>query len=471
MSKYLTGQMSVLGKRLSARIPKRLKAKRVEWERNDYVTEGLPYDSMREYNLNWVDDFVREIKPYVYVRGIDRLLIMIPNQAYGLNETGLMIMSYLLKGHTVRELMQKIGNETAKRRDIHHFFCDLRAMVSGCVRDQEQRRAIDYHEFAGDINGYPVLSEVAVTYRCNLNCEFCYVGGHEENELNTDELKKILFKIYHEAMIPSVSFTGGEPLLREDISALVSYASQIGLWTNIITNGALLNRDLVRALKSSGLSSVQVSIEGPDSHVHDRITGKIGAFDSAMAGIRLLQEAGIPVHTNTTLSRSNILQAREIVTLVKRLGLSRLSMNLLIPCGRAVGKRDIWVPYSEIGDRIIEIKRFAEEQDIRFLWYSPVPLCVFNPIAHGLGNKACAAITGLLSIDPTGNVIPCSSWREPVGSLLERSFHEIWSLRKIDHYRNTAYAPAECSQCRYLKECKGACPLYWRAFGKGEICG
>jgi radical SAM protein with 4Fe4S-binding SPASM domain len=424
-----------------------------------------------EFDLSWVDAFMRKIKPYVYVREIDRLLIMIPNQAYGLNETGLMIMNYLLKGHTTHELMQEIGNDAAKRRDIHHFFCDLRAIMSGCLRDHEQREAIDYHEFNGDINGYPVLSEIAVTYRCNLSCEFCYVGGHDENELRTDELKEILFKIYHEAMIPSVSFTGGEPLLRDDIVSLVSYASQTGLWTNIITNGTLLNKTLVRTLKEAGLSSVQVSIEGPDSNIHDMITGERGAFDSLISGIRLLQEAGIPVHTNTTLSRNNILRAREIVTLVKRLGLSRLSMNLLIPCGRAAGRRDIWVPYSEIGDRIIEVKHFAEEQDIRFLWYSPVPLCMFNPIAHGLGNKACAAITGLLSIDPTGNVIPCSSWREPVGSLLERSFHDIWSSQKIDYYRNVEYAPDECRQCLHFDKCKGACPLYWRAFGKGEMGG
>ncbi len=471
MDEYLKLQMPRMNKFLRIKIPGALSGKKVIWEKDDYGVDGLPRNSMQELDLRWVDEFIRKIKPYVYVREIDRLLILIPNQAYGLNETGVMIMKHLLGGHTTYELLQKLGDDPVKRRDVHHFFCDLRAIVSGCLRDNELRSAIDYHEFTGDINTYPVLSEIAVTYRCNLNCEFCYVGDHPDAELNTNDLKKIIFKIYNEAMIPSVSFTGGEPLLREDIVSLISYASQIGVWTNIITNGTLLNRSLVHELKQAGLSSAQVSIEGPDSHVHDKITGRRGAFDSAISGIRLLQEAGIPVHTNTTISKNNIERVREMVALIKRLGLSRLSMNLLIPCGRAADKRDVWMSYSEIGDHILGVKRCTEEHNIKFLWYSPVPLCIFNPIAHGLGNKACAAITGLLSIDPMGNIIPCSSWREPVGSLLHHSFIDLWQSEKLHCYKHVEYAPDACRRCAHFSECKGACPLYWQAVGRGEIIG
>lgn len=425
----------------------------------------------RELDLSWIDGFIGKIKPHVYVRDIDRLLILIPNQAYGLNESGVRIMKYLLKGHTVSEFLRQVGDDAAKRREIHHFFCDLRAIVSGCLRDHEPRMAIDYHEFRGDINGYPVLSEIAVTYRCNLRCEFCYVGDHDARELGTLDMKKIVSRIYNEAMIPSVSFTGGEPLLRGDIVALIAHAVRTGLWTNLITNGTLLSRDLIRALVGAGLSSAQVSLEGPSAAIHDAITGIAGAFESATRGVEMLRDAGIPVHTNTTLSKNNIRHATEIVTLVKRLGLSRLSMNLVIPCGRAGANHGLWIPYSEIGDRVLEVKRCAEAQGIRFLWYSPVPLCMFNPIAHGLGNKACAAITGLLSVDPAGNVIPCSSWREPVGSLLERGFGEIWASPGAIHCKNADYAPDECRQCTHIAACKGACPLYWRALGKGEIRG
>jgi radical SAM protein with 4Fe4S-binding SPASM domain len=431
--------------------------------------DGIGQEEARLYNLGWIDEFVRKIKPYVYVRERDRLLILIPNQACQLNESGLRILAYLLKGHKMGELLRQTGDDVARRRDIHYFFCDLRAVVSGCLREQEERMAIDYYEFKGEFNEYPVLSEVAVTYRCNLRCDFCYVGEREYGELNTSDMKRILFKILHEAEIPSVSFTGGEPSLRADLIELVSYASDIGLWTNLITNGTLLNRDGVQALKESGLSSAQVSIEGPDAQIHDRITGAVGSFKATVRALGFLQKADIPVHTNTTISRRNIGAVQDILRLVKNLGLSRLSMNLLIPCGAARNKKEIWVSYSEIGKRILDLKHQADDEGIKFLWYSPLPMCKFNPVAYGLGNKSCAAITGLLSVDPLGNVIPCSSWREPVGSLLKKSFCDIWRSEGMDFYKHADYAPDECTGCVLFDKCKGACPLYWQACGKKEI--
>jgi radical SAM protein with 4Fe4S-binding SPASM domain len=423
------------------------------------------------YDLRWVDGFIRQIKPYIYVREHDRLLILVPNQAYKLNESGVTVLKFLIEGHDSTELLRLIGDDPVKRRDMHYFFCDLRAMISGCLREQENRKAIDYYEFTGEFNDLPVLSEIAVTYRCNLHCDFCYVGRRKYGELNTDDLKRILFKIYHEAKVPSVSFTGGEPLLRQDILELVSHARKLGLWTNLITNGTLADNELVRKLKGAGLSSVQVSIEGASPRVHDRITGVRGSFDATKRGIVSFKEAGIPVHTNTTISRNNIADARRIVLFAKDMGLTRLSMNLLIPCGAALEKQDIWVSYSEIGDHILELKHLAEELGLKYLWYSPLPMCRFNPIAHGLGNKSCAAITGLLSIDPMGNIIPCSSWRKPVGSLLSRPFRDIWQSEALRFYKNLEYVPSECAACKELEKCKGACPLYWQARGTSELSG
>jgi radical SAM protein with 4Fe4S-binding SPASM domain len=452
--------MPKMDKHLQSQMPKFLK-------KNEGCEVNQHEDQV--YDLQWVDEFVRKIKPYVYVRELDRLLILIPNQAYRLNDSGFRILDYLLRGHPVDELLRQTGSDVSRRRDIHYFFCDLRAVVSGCLREQDDREAIDYYEFSGDFNEYPVLSEIAVTYRCNLQCDFCYVGEREYGELKTEDVKRIIQRIFREAKVPSVSFTGGEPLLRKDIVELVSYAKHIGMWTNLITNGTLLNNDIVQELKVAGLSSAQVSIEGPNPQIHERITGKEGSFSATIRGIELLQKADIPVHTNTTVSRNNIGVVHDIMRLVKGLGLSRLSMNLLIPCGAARDKQEIWVSYSEIGERILDLKHRAAELGIRFLWYSPLPMCKFNPIAYGLGNKSCAAITGLLSVDPLGNIIPCSSWRQPVGSLIKQHFDDIWQSEKMNFYKQVKYAPDECMDCGQFDKCKGACPLYWLACGKTEI--
>ena len=456
-------------KYLNSKIPKFLKIKMPGYLNKKGASRTIQ-ENRRAYDLHWVDEFVRKIKPYVYVREQDRLLILIPNQAYQLNASGVKMLQFLMSGKRVSDLLRMVGNDERKRRDIHYFFCDLRAVVSGCLHENDKRKAIEYYEFDGEFNEYPVLSEIAVTYRCNLGCEFCYVGEHGTGELNTSDMKKVLFKVYHEAKVPSVSFTGGEPLLRKDICKLISYAAKIGLWTNLITNGTLLDAMRVQDLKNAGLSSVQVSLEGPSAEIHDTITGRRGSFVRTVKGIRLLKNAGIPVHTNTTISKHNIECAEELVKFVKNLSLDRLSMNLLIPCGAALNRKEIWVSYTDIGHRILALKRFAEEQRVKFLWYSPLPMCRFNTIAYGLGNKSCAAITGLLSVDPLGNIIPCSSWREPQGSLLRQSFHEIWHSTALNLFKDTEYAPDKCRRCVQFDKCKGACPLYWQACGEEEIC-
>lgn len=424
------------------------------------VSNQTPVSSVCD--ISWIDEFVRRIKPYISVRDDDGLLILIPNQAYQLNPSGIAILSYLLKGNPVSNLLPAIGDTAEKRRDLHHFFCDLRALISGCLRDHEIRATVIYHEYRGDINQRPVLSEIALSYRCNLRCEFCYVGEPSFTELKTSDIKKLLFKISREARIPSVSFTGGEPLLRDDIVELVRYARRINLWTNLITNGTRLSRKLVDQLKSAGLSSCQISLEAADEATHDRITGRPGSYAETIAGLKRLQQAGIPVHTNTTVSRSNLQRIEDMISLVRQLGLNRLSMNLMIPCGSAAKRRDLWVSYEEISPVVLRLKQAAERAGIKFLWYSPVPVCQFNPIAYGLGNKSCAAITGLLSIDPVGNIIPCSSWREPVGNLLTRSFSDIWNSGIVPFFRYADYAPSACRPCGYFKICKGACPLFWR---------
>ncbi len=426
-------------------------------------------DTNTSFAINWIDEFVKKIKPYVYAREIDRLLILIPNQVYRLNQSGVAMLRFLLKGHSIYEFLQAVGDTEQKRKDIYYFFCDLRAAVSGCLRENEEREAIAYYEFNGELNEYPVLSEIAVTYRCNLNCEFCYVGNKQYGELDSDDTKKLLFKIHKEVEVPSVSFTGGEPLLRNDLCELVGYASNIGLWTNLITNGTLLTKNCVKSLKNAGLSSSQVSMEGPNPDIHDTITGIQGSFDATINGIQLLLDAHIPVHTNTTVSRNNLHHLGEIILLAKKIGLSRLSMNLLIPCGSAASKKELWVSYSEIGDFIVELKEQAEHENIKFLWYSPTPLCTFNPVAYGFGNKSCAAITGLLSIDPMGNVIPCSSWRMPVASLLKQTFRDIWHSSMVSYFKQGDYSPNECHACLDFNVCKGACPLYWRACGLEEL--
>ncbi|NOZ20132.1 MAG: radical SAM protein [Planctomycetes bacterium] len=430
---------------------------------------------MTDMDISWIDQFIPQIKEYVFVREEDALLILIPNQAYKLNRSACRILSALLGGATTDQVLRTVGDTPDKRQDLHDFACDLRAVVSGCLREGEERRAVERVPFERPFNTLPVLSEVALTYRCNLQCVFCYAAcgcrtSADSAEMSTAEAKRILHVIRRDAQVPSVSFTGGEPTLRRDLPKLIRHARSLDMRVNLITNGTTLTDRPVKRLVRSGLNSAQVSLEGPSPAVHDPLTGAPGSFDRTVAGIERLRDAGIRVHTNTTISRGNIEHLEGIVALAKDLGMERLSMNMVIPTGSSVQDPDaIWVTYTEIGDAVMRVKAEARRREIEFLWYSPTPFCLFNPAASGFGGKACAACDGLLSVSPTGDVLPCSSLAEPAGNLLREEFRDVWRSPRAEYYKSKSYAHEICQACEDFDVCCGACPLYWRAFGYDEL--
>ena len=118
----------------------------------------------------------------------------------------------------------------------------------------------------------PYRMDLALTYRCNIDCSHCYnqrkeSPGTGNRRLEDDHPNKIW-----DIGIPHVAFTGGEPTLREDLVELVTYAEDIGLITGLLTNGVrLADEAYVGRLKDAGLDYVQVTIESPEEAIHNRM--------------------------------------------------------------------------------------------------------------------------------------------------------------------------------------------------------
>ena len=227
----------------------------------------------------------------------------------------------------------------------------------------------------------------------------------------------------------------------------------------------------MRSLAQAGLDSAQVSIEGGSAEVHDAITQHPGAWEQAVRGVKNLRAEKIHTHTNTTICGGNRDHLIELVDFIADdLKSEYFSMNMVIPTGSAEGaNRDLWLRYRDIGRIVEAVRRRARELGIEFLWYSPTPYCLYNPVAHGLGNKGCAACDGLLSVSPTGDVLPCSSIPVSVGNLLEKGFRRVWNGRRARYYRNKRFAPRKCRSCGKFDICTGACPIYWQALGYEEL--
>jgi radical SAM protein with 4Fe4S-binding SPASM domain len=90
---------------------------------------------------------------------------------------------------------------------------------------------------------------------------------------------------------------------------------------------------------------------------------------------------------------------------------------------------------------------------------------MYNPVAKGLGNKNCAACDGLISISPSGDLLPCSSWDGNVGNVLKKGFQKTWFSKEARKIKNKEFAPQVCKSCSSFTACQGACPLYWNYCG------
>ncbi len=437
----------------------------------------LPAYNYAIEDLEWVPHFISEVRDYFFVRPHDNLLILRPNKVMHLNQTAVEMLKRLLEGQSPEQVVEAFVKRGVHRQtvmnDLAAFVEDLREMVSGNQNIYSYRTARIVPFGKSEIK-YPVLSEIALTYRCNNRCKFCYAYSpyRESGEMTTDEVKRVIDIIADDAHVPSLSFTGGEPTLRDDLFELIRYGRQKGLRMNLITNGRrCADPDFVQRLVEAGLNSAQVSVEGPDAETHDGIVGVRGAFEQTVKGVKNLRATDIYTHCNTTICRPNVDRLEDLVDFYKdELGLSYFSMNMVIYTGTAAKLRDeLQIRYSEIGDIVRRVRRRAKRRGIEFVWYAPTPVCLFNPIANGLGAKMCAACDGLLSVDAEGGLLPCSSFSEPVGNLLREGFEKVWYSRAAKFWRNKEYAPEGCRRCDMFDYCMGACPLYWDVQGYDEI--
>jgi radical SAM protein with 4Fe4S-binding SPASM domain len=444
------------------------------------------------HSLGWIDDFFRQARDHIFAREEDEVVILPPNQVYKSNATGIAIVRHLLAGGKA-EAIPGIG-EDDRARQVAGFVSDIRALYLGETAE-DGRAPYETVPYSFQYTRLPILGEIAVTYRCNNACVFCYAGcgahaagcggaglvgtprsvsGADGREMSLDAVKRIIGIFTRDAQIPFFSFTGGEPLLRNDLEKMIGYARKCGLQVNLITNATLADRRRARSLFKAGLRTAQVSIESPDAVTHDALTARPGSHAATLAGLQCLQEAGISVQTNTTITAMNSLDAPRMPSFLEGLGVRRFAMNLYLPPGADKGSagphaEKLFVPYRGAGAIVEAVRVAAKDAGLTFYWYSPLPHCHYNTIARGLGNKSCAAMDGLLSVSPAGDVLPCSSYPETMGNLLELGFRDIWFSPRAEFFKNKRYAPPECGGCDSFTACQAACPLYWRYAGTSEI--
>jgi len=349
---------------------------------------------------------------------------------------------------------------TVTKERILSDFDSLYAQILGIAENKCPVYDLGIGQQVIDINKLtaPPRVDLALTYRCNNKCSFCYTGGsHKSKELDTVDWTQILNKLW-KAGVPQVVFTGGEPTLRDDLVSLISHAEEFV--TGLVTNGRLLHK-LSISLKEASLDYVQVSIESNSQFIHDQMTGVSNSWAETVNGIRVAVTEGLNVYTNTTLTKHNADHFTSTIEFLASLGVKGIACNSLICSGlgcKAIQKDGL---SEEMLKGILQNAcEKARELKIEFNWYTPTCYKKLNPIDLGLGIKSCSAAQYNITIEPDGTVIPCQSLlNHKMGHIKKDSWEKIWGNKFAKKVRNHYFIGDECRSCSFLETCGGSCPL------------
>lgn len=286
-------------------------------------------------------------------------------------------------------------------------------------------------------------------WHCNQKCVHCYAAGQvhaEEKELTTEEWKKILVNL-REAGIPQVTFTGGEPTMREDLVELVDAAQWF--MTRMNTNGILLTEELCKQLMDASLDSVQITFYSADEVIHNQLVGA-EQYKRTVSGIENALKAGLSVSINTPLCTLNRDYVKTLEFLHKK-GILYVTCSGLITTGNAEKKESekLQLSTEELKEILRDAVEYAYSHGMEISFTSPG--WVENSFCEELGimSPTCGACLSNMAITPSGNVVPCQSWLsgETLGNVLADSWESIWNHPECAGHRN------------YSARMTGLCPL------------
>jgi radical SAM protein with 4Fe4S-binding SPASM domain len=331
------------------------------------------------------------------------------------------------------------------------------------------------------------------TLRCNLRCLHCYndAGQACADELTTQEAERLIADLAQMGS-PVLLFSGGEPLLREDIYHLGDYAAARGVRPVLSTNGTLITAKVAGALKRAQFQYIGVSIDGL-AETHDRLRCRAGASEAAWEGLRQARAAGLRTGVRFTVTRDNVDDLPGVLDQSVGERVNRFCMYHLVYCGRGAGLADRDLSAAErrrviqwLVERTEELHRQRREIEILTtdnhadgvylyrLIMERDPSRGVEVLALLAMHGGCSAGRKFANVDSRGDVHACQFWgHESLGNVRERPFSRIWQhpghplLGQLK--QSQGLLTGRCGDCRYKAYC-GGCRIRAQAV-HGELWG
>jgi pyrroloquinoline quinone biosynthesis protein E len=319
----------------------------------------------------------------------------------------------------------------------------------------------DGSAIALDGQGRPLWLVLELTYRCPLKCVWCNnpldFERYGPKELSTDEWKDVLRQARALGSL-QLGFSGGEPMLRDDLEELVGYASELGFYTNLITSGIGLTEKRLAALQAAGLKQIQLSLQSAERKLTNELTGA-RAHDIKLDVARRIKARGFPMVLNVPVVRQNIEQVERILAIAEEIGVDYLELANIQYYNWALLNREELLPTREqIAQAEAAVNAARARLGNRMVIYFVIP-----DYYEGRP-KACMNGWGTihLTIAPDGAALPCQEVRVIKGlefpTVREQPLAWIWNESPLFRkFRGEDWMQEPCRSCSEKEKDFGGC--------------
>jgi pyrroloquinoline quinone biosynthesis protein E len=310
------------------------------------------------------------------------------------------------------------------------------------------------------LNPFGLVAEL--TYGCPLRCPYCsnpldWNTREYHQELTTEDWLRVISQARQLGVV-QLGFSGGEPLLRQDLELLVAKAATLGLYTTLVTAGTLLTPEKTAKLREVGLDHIQISIQDSRASLSDNIAG-IRSFEQKLAAARLVKKLGFPLTLNFVLHRYNLDRIEEIIELAETLEADRVELANTQYYGWAFQNREVLLPTREQLLRAQEAVASAQKRR-----QIPMGILYVIPDYYAEYPKPCMGGWGqrILVVTPNGNVLPCQAANIipdlQFANVRDYSLEWIWfDSPAFNRFRGTDWMPELCRSCERAEIDWGGC--------------
>ncbi len=301
-----------------------------------------------------------------------------------------------------------------------------------------------------------------INNNCNLKCKNCYCYfGEQGADLKKEEIYRFIdqLKIVNQNL--DLHILGGEPLLREDLFEIISYAGKKLKKIILFTNATLITPEIARKIKDLRITAVIATLHSADQDIHDSITQESTSWKRTVSGMRYLIEAGVPTYSFTVLLSCNAGHLDKIEHFVKGLGAKTMYFPYIKQC-----------PQDNLC--VADKKEFQEA----LTWVFNKSGKYKNKLLSILNKrpKACSAFVSTINIKSDGTLTPCPFLKMDLGNIKNEKFYSILDrARSNKDLLDFLSVPEECEECSLVDICGGGCKafrynVYRDAINKDENC-